>query len=346
MMRFRIAAVLLGLTVAAIGTEAALRLFDLGFGNSPLESDPFLHHVHPRNYRFIQQHPSGELGGSEVMYDAAGRVVGSNRSHSDGTRRCRLAFMGDSFTEGGQVAHHESFVGRIEAATRDRCEVRNYAVSGYSPAIYLVQWTREVRDWNPTHVFVMVYGNDVADDARYMERAETDATGMPVAIRGPGGGRFVAALRRLHIARYVRMTMLRREWRREWDANHPGETVWTVGGIAEEYPDLTPRTASLVAELDRRVRNSGARFSLTAVPSRYRLMGDGSIPTEAKDFHQKVEEWAGANAIPFLPLDVAFQAAAKDASLFFLHDIHFTAAGHATTADVILSAFDSFANDR
>ncbi len=63
-MRRRGAALVLGLLVAMAGAEVTLRLAGMGFGNSPMEPDPYLHHVHPKNYRFVQQHPSGELGGS------------------------------------------------------------------------------------------------------------------------------------------------------------------------------------------------------------------------------------------------------------------------------------------
>ena len=33
--------------------ETLLRSFKLSFANAPLVSDPVLHHVHPKNYRFI-----------------------------------------------------------------------------------------------------------------------------------------------------------------------------------------------------------------------------------------------------------------------------------------------------
>ena len=69
---FRLAALGLGLLVAFVIVEIGLRAAGIGFGNSPMEPDPVLHHVHPRNYSFIQQHPSGELGGFEIQYDADG----------------------------------------------------------------------------------------------------------------------------------------------------------------------------------------------------------------------------------------------------------------------------------
>ena len=74
------------------------------------------------------------------------------------------------------------------------------------------------------------------------------------------------------------------------------------------------------------------------VPSRYRLMGDGSVPVGALDFHQKIEQWASQEHIPFLPIEPAFAAAPKTPALYFLQDIHFTEAGHHVAAEAITQA--------
>ncbi len=63
---FRLAAIAFSLLIAVIGAEVTLRVMNMGFGNSPMEPSPLLHHVHPTNYTFIQQHPSGELGGFQI----------------------------------------------------------------------------------------------------------------------------------------------------------------------------------------------------------------------------------------------------------------------------------------
>ena len=80
---FRLAAPGLGLLVAFVIVEIGLRAAGMGFGNSPMEPDPVLHHVHPKNYSFIQQHPSGELGGFEIQYNADGRVERRRTARGD-----------------------------------------------------------------------------------------------------------------------------------------------------------------------------------------------------------------------------------------------------------------------
>lgn len=336
MIRYRVAALAVSLVVALLIVEGALRAMNLGLGNSPIESDPFLHHVHPRNYRFVQQHPSEELGGFTIRYDAERRVVGDRPAPGPaGDPPCRIAFMGDSFTEAGQVRYEASFVAILQERAAGRCEVRNYGVRSYSPAIYLVQWAREVSAWQPTHVFVLLFGNDVGDDRTYLQSASLDGSGYPTAVRGPDGGWLTAQLRRLYLARYIRATFLKWQWRRE----HEGLPVWTVGGQAEENPDWADPSAAFVLELNSRVNSAGAQLVLMAVPSRYRLVGDGTVAVGELDFHEKVRRWAVARSIRFLPLAPTFEAAGRDPRPYFLADIHFTEAGHRLAADAITNGY-------
>ena len=332
---YKLIALALGAFVAVLVAEAALRVSGMGFGNSPMESDQFLNHVHPKNYSFVQQHPSGELGGFEIEYDSEGRVFRGSRSAPVAPpgqpQPCRVALMGDSFTEGGQVPFDKSFAGILESAARDRCEVRNYGTRSYSPAIYLVQWTRDVAPWKPDVVFLLLFGNDVREDVRYLATSTRDERGFPTAIHGPDDGWLVSRLRTLYVARFARMVALRAQW--AWE--HYGQEQWTVGGVVEENPEWGGETPALVEEIDRRVKESGSRLIVMAVPSRYRLMGDGKIKVEG-DFHQTVKQFTAANGIEFLDLFVPFERASKAGfQLFFRQDIHFAEDGHRVTAAAI-----------
>ena len=253
---YRLMAVMLGLLIAVVMAEAGLRLAGLGFGSSPMEPDAFLHHVHPRNYSYVQAHPSGELGGFEIEYDAEGRVFRGSKATPvvppGTTLPCRVALMGDSFTEGGQVPFEQSFAGLLESAGREKCEVRNYGTRSYSPSIYLVQWTRDVAPWRPDVVFLLLFGNDVREDYNYLQDSSRDERGFPTAIHGPGGGWLFAQLRKLYVARFARMVGMRALWAYE----HYGQEQWTVGGVVEENPDFLGETPQLVIEIDRRDRKT------------------------------------------------------------------------------------------
>jgi hypothetical protein len=329
--RFKLAALVLGSLMAFAGAELMLRLAGMGFGNSPMEPDPVLHHVHPKNYTFVQQHPSGELGGFRIDYDAEGRVVSGRTPPPPTGAPCRVALMGDSFTEGGQVPFDKTFAGLLEKAAAGTCDVRNYGVRSYAPSIYLVQWTTEVQSWKPDVVFLLLFGNDVREDVIYMSAAEVDGDGFPVAINGPSDGWLFSLLRQSYVARFGRMVAMRASW--AW--THYGEDQWTVGGVVEENPEWGGPTPGLVRELDRRVRASGSRLIVMAVPSRYRLMGDNRIAVSG-DFHDTVKQFSAGHRLEFLDLSTPFtRAATAGVPLFFLQDIHFTEAGHAVTAAAI-----------
>lgn len=334
--RYKLGALLLGVVISVAVMEIVLRMLGLGFGSSPMEPDSFLDHVHPRNYSFRQLHPSRELGGFDTYYNAEGRVFsGHETERASPAPPCRIAIMGDSFTEGGQVPFEESWAGRLDAAARGTCDVRNYGVRSYSPAIYLVQWTREVRLWKPTHAFVLLFGNDVREDINYLRAADIDSNGWPTAIHGPSGDWFFSQLRRFYVARFGRMVYTQIAW--AWE--HYGEEQWTIGGVVEENPEWPGKTAGLVAELNNRVRADGAQLVVMAVPSRYRLMGDGKIKVVG-DFHQSAKAWAEASRVSFLDLYSPFERASRTGiPLFFLQDIHFNGEGHTLTSAAIARAF-------
>lgn len=329
---FRLAAIGVSALLAVAVAEAGLRLMNMGFGNSPMEPDQVLHHVHPKNYSFIQQHPSGELGGFEIEYNSEGRVYRGRaaKSAEPANADCRIALMGDSFVEAGQVPFAESFPGLLEAAA-PTCAVRDYGTRSYSPAIYLVQWTRVIAPWKPTHVFVLVFGGDIREDVDYLTVADLDAQGFPTAIHGPDDGWLFAQLRRSYVARFVRMVWQRADWARL----HGGEPQWTIGGIVEEHPEWSGPTPRLIEELNRRVTANGGHLTVMVVPSRYRMMGDGKVPLTS-DLHDTVGEWAKARRIDFLDLNTSFERESRAGkALFFRQDIHFTKDGHRVVADTI-----------
>jgi lysophospholipase L1-like esterase len=331
--RQKLGAVLVGLVMATLVMELGLRVLGLGFGSSPMEPDPFLHHVHPRNYTFRQQHPSGELGGFDLHYNDERRVFAGPGAPAPpaSPTGCRVAIMGDSFTEGGQVPYEASFAGLLDRAARGACEVRNYGVRSYSPAIYLVQWTREVQPWQPTHVFLLLFGNDVREDVNYMATSIRDRDGWPTAIQGPDDGWLFSQLRKSYVARFARLIYMQVTW--AW--SHYGQEQWTIGGVVEEDPEWGGPTPGLIQELARRVKADGAELMVMAVPSRYRLMGDGRIKP-AGDFHQTIKGWTQAQGIPFLDLYSPFERASKaGVPLFYLQDIHFNGEGHTLTAAAI-----------
>jgi hypothetical protein len=147
----------------------------------------------------------------------------------------------------------------------------------------------------------------------------------------------VSQLRRSYTARFARLIYMRLSWM--WQFRGQEHTI--VSGVVEENPDLPQLSTTLLLALNERVRADGARLIVMVVPSRYRLMGDGTIAIK-EDFHQKVRNWADQSGIEFLDLFEPFaRGSSSDTPLFFRQDIHFTEEGHAVTAATIARAFPS-----
>lgn len=332
---FPLLAVSLGLAGALALTEAALRLLGLGYGNAPLVSDPVLHHAHPRNYRFVSHDPAGEFGGFPVYYDAegfvadpAGRVVYRPERH-----RRVVAVIGDSFVEGVQVPFEQGMVALLNGRAAPDVFFRNFGVSSYSPLLYNLFWERTVKASRPVHVVVLLFGNDIDDDARYLRWSRRDGSGAVVAVPGPGDGWAQRRLRSLYTVRALRRAQLVARW---YLAGRPRKDLPAVGGFVEDTAAINVRTGAYIRALERRVRASGAGFTLTAIPSKVQSLRPGSI-RPGGTFAEHAAAWAARNGIPFLDLTPAFRAyvaahPGPDAAPFFPSDIHINAVGHRLVA--------------
>ena len=329
--------VVVGLLVAVVTVEVSLRILGIGYGGVHMATSDVLHHEHPRNYRFVSYHRSREYGGHTIFYDDAGRRANPEHPQFDQTdSEVTVVVMGDSFVEALQVAHEESFVGRLQDAASPNASVENYGTSSYSPALYLLQWRTRIRARAPTHVFLMLFGNDIRDDEEMTAIAELDTSGDIVAVSGAEPGLFDRVARMTYLGRLVRKVQLQLEWM--WAHRHETRDE-PAYEFVEEDPEINDLTDKYLRQLVREVTDTGAQLVLMAVPSRERTLR----PTGAaarRVFHDVVRDWAERQAVPFVDLTTPFAAAAEEAEpLFFARDIHFTAHGHRVVADTLLAAY-------
>lgn len=333
----RAAAVTIGLGAAIVIGEILLRILGIGYGKAPLESHDVFHHVHPRNYTFMSHDPRGEFGGHIVHYNND-RMMADPDSPAAGRKgdyEYRIAFMGDSFVAAIEVPYAQSFAGRLQASAGDKARIHNYGVSSYSPALYLLQWRHQVSRFEPTHVFLLLFENDISDDAFYAARGVYADDGTLVAVRGDAPRWVVRILRKSYLARFLRKSQLKIAWVvRHWKKRPHA----VAGPYVEINPDITELTASNVRELAREVGESGAEFALMAVPSKYRLQS-GQLDT-SPEFSDKWNHWAAENQIRFLDLVAPFRREAENGTaLFFGVDPHFNENGHRLTAQVLRAAY-------
>ena len=315
-------------TVIALSiAEVALRILNIGYGSAPQESHPVFHHVHPSEYRFLSHIPSGEYGNDEIYYDADRLVSNPDVTHVKKTHSsCLAVFLGDSFTEAGQVAYRNSFTGILDHDSD--CVIKNYGVSSYSPIFYLLQWRAVIKATHPTLVVAQLYSNDIAADKNYAELAKKDEHGQVIAIPGPQGSWLTNQLRKSYLMRFLRKVQLQFLWMYE----NRNQEQHVIAGMVEENPDITTLSAELITSLAREVKASGAQFVLTVVPSKFRLikhLNDSQSP----QFSAKWRLFSKKNNIEFMDLTRPFENETLNGKqLFFNNDIHFNENGHRVVA--------------
>jgi hypothetical protein len=329
---FALISIIVSTVFALMLAEMGLRVLGIGYGNAPLETHPILHHAHPKNYMFLSHTPSNEYGSFQVYYGDDGRTIPASEwksrpNHHQPERACRVAFLGDSFTESGQVPFEASFVGLI--ARHSACELRNYGVSSYSPIFYLTQWRHEVKAFRPTLVIVQLYSNDIADDASFAKLARYDSQGLPTAIPGPPDDLVNRNLRNSYVVRLVRKVQLKIQW---W-LRQGSEPAQVVGGFVEEDPDISPLSSKLMKALMKDVKDSGAEFAFFAAPSKYRLTKP-FVRFSTPEFSDKWKLWSQESEVAdFVDMVSDFQRCSELSTVtFFPTDIHLNPAGHKIVA--------------
>lgn len=331
---FPIISILIGIVMAFSIAEATLRLLKSGYGNAPLAADPILHHVHPHSYYYKVYSDHGEYGGHHVYYDKEGFVASPEIVDKTETRqKYNLAILGDSFVEAGQVAYENSFVGILEKAGTNQTMIRNYGVSSYSPAYYLLQWRQYVCRFHPTHVFILLYSNDIEGDRVAVSLARRDSKGEIIAIPAEESTMLQEVLRKSYVIRLVRYAQIKATWIiKNWNRKKD-----VVGGFVEDNPDLSELTQNLLNKLSQEIADSGAKVILMAVPSKFRLITKEKV--SGIEFGEKVGIWAQKNDIAYIDLIGPFKKAGAGEKLFFERDIHFNEAGHRVVAKTIAVAY-------
>ncbi len=319
-----------------VSFEIILRCAGMGYGDPPCNADPFMHHVHPSNYRQYCHTPSGEYGGFSIYYNEEGLDDDPNEIKKGEAIKSknRVAFLGDSFVEARQVAYDKKFTTLLKSDTSQKhLQIKNYGVSSYSPSLSYIQWRRQVSQFKPTHVFLLLYSNDVRNDNQYMQNAIYDDNKKLAAIPGPPERAYIW-LRNFYIIRYIRKIYLQAMWVYKGNAEGP-----VVGGHVEENPNLLEsKTAEIVLNLNVEVKKNKGKFILMAVPSKYNLQGEGQ---KIEDFATKCQSWAAQKGIDFIDLKEAFSnySNTHKTKLFFDVDIHFNEQGHEVVAETIKKSF-------
>lgn len=323
-----------------LALELVLRISGVGLGESPLNPDDTLHHAHPRNYEFTRMHAmsGNEFGGFKIRYDSEGRTADPAAERSFDRNRCTrtVVLLGDSFTEAGQVAYRDSFAGRLQSAARENVCFLNYGVASYSPVLYWIQYNQVISAQKPTHVIILLYGNDIRDDARYFSAADKDERGLAVRVSGGRVNKITTILRSLYSARLINHGWNSVEYVIEtYSTRHSDFGRSSL----EEAPNISGPTETHLLALINRIRSDGSEALLSAVPSKVLMTQTPVAPSRfptPRTFATNVKEWSKINRIDYVDLESAFlNVRSKSAiDLFYTRDIHTNSNGHELMAAV------------
>ncbi len=322
------------LTLATL--EIGLRFLGPPPASAPVVPDPVLDHVHLRDFTFKAYSPDDQFQPFTIYWDSRGLVADPEKPLTNDPSRFprEVALVGDSFVESCQVAYAASFAGRLNAQAAPDVHFSNWGVSSYSPMIYVPLWRNQIQATHPVHVFLLLYENDVNDDAVYATKAEFGPDGFPQKITGSPEPPLSALLRRSSLFRTLRFAFIK--IRAGINAKNDPR-VANAGQYQEVSPDISPLTSRMILGLKKDVEETGAQFTILAVPSRRAdILGDPS--DGPRPFISRVAAWCRENGVDYLDLDEPFLKTRKiigPGKLFFNKDIHFTAAGHEIVADVI-----------
>ena len=260
-------------------TELALRVAGIGYGNSPVEASRRLHHERPRNYEFIAYDAGGEYSGFPVSYDASGHRVPEQAPPKPAPGGRRVAFLGDSFTEGYTSPWSDTFIGQLNRANPG-ITVRNFGVASYAALQYLVQAKQALPAFKPTDVVLQLFVNDFDDDHMYLSRASSTDIDKVEWIDGGPRNTAIVVMRYSYLARLLRrgQIMLSYMVAPPVDVADDGKT-----GLSHDL------TLSIVAATKREVERQGARFFLMIVPDkgmaeRNKCCADDTLSREVSAF--------------------------------------------------------------
>ena len=326
-----------------VALEIGLHFFGPPPASAPLIPDPVLDHVHMQDFTFKAYNPDGQFEPFIVYWDSRGLAADpEKRLVKDPSKsNTEIALMGDSFVEASQAPYAKSFAGLLNSRASKGVFFTNWGVSSYSPIIYELLWRRKVQSSHPSHVFLLLYENDVNDDKVYASKAEFSPDGFPEKISGVPEHPALAWLRRSALFRRIRFAFIKIQ--AGIKANHDS-TVSNAGEYQEVSPEIFPLTARMILGLKKEVESTGSKFTILAVPSRRAdILGDPSDGPPS--FASRVSAFCTENRISYLDLERPFLNARQKhgpRKLFFDKDIHFTPAGHAVVAAAIMSKYPEY----
>ncbi len=269
----------------------------------------------------------------------------------------RVVLLGDSMLAGLQVPLEQGLAQRLEVSLNrgdeTRYEVVNCATDGYGTAQAWLAYRERCRRYQPDLVLLGFFAsNDVLDnywDARLLNHPLARKCGR--AYFELRDGKLAPVSDGLIGARPSAFPLLERSYLYQLVApvrepERDGAWLRANAVFRSEYgPELQAAwgvTRELLLTLDREVRESGARFGVLLVPSRFEV--DPEAKRQAKghmDYerpHRLLREFLAERGLAHLDLAPSLREAAARpdaAPLYFRRDMHWTALGNEVAGGLV-----------
>lgn len=270
-----------------------------------------------------------------------------------------LMIIGDSFMEGYGVNRGELLADRLEAMG---IPTINAAVKSYSPLLEYLYLRHSGLSLHPDTVILFFDLSDPSNDEYYSRRLITDDSGLPLSIRprritffNPTGP--IAEWLSAHSALYAYLHHVALKY---FPENH--EDVGYAGTALDLDPlfpgrdsipdtDYIPRwnkSFTYLKLIRDTLKPRNIDFKIVVYPYGHQVSPDAwSEGRKGHNFPSGISSrrpervllnWAASESIPVISLYDTFLAHPRPASLYFITDGHWTAAGHDLAARAVYDA--------
>lgn len=280
-------------------------------------------------------------------------------------RKADLVFLGDSFTEAGNVFEKETFA--YLAAERSRLVGRNLGRAGYAPPTELVILKRHALSLNPTAVVWQVSeSNDLVESRHYRDWI---AAGRPLLLKNTRREqltRLESWQLRSPTFRFVRTLQAPRPWRQGFEGTFqdaagsrlPMRMLYRpLPGLPADLRPGFHEMATALMEGQQLLTQNGIALLVVLMPMKFRVMApalqfDRATQQRLQEAGLEPPSWdvppnqtlafhlarlcADAD-VPFIDLTPELRRhAASGVPVFLPYDSHLSPEGHAVTAEVIV----------
>lgn len=281
----------------------------------------------------------------------------------------RIAFLGDSFTEGLEVRDTETFTRLIEKKLRslkNDVEALNFGKGSMGTTAEFLVYTHKVVPFKPDLVVLVFFpGNDVRNNSLQLQRKyKSNHTGGPYPFYAKDAEdsryRFVLPVAgenspfweflKDHFKVYRFWRFLRDEFslqriqkkqRPETDSNAVDD-VWGAPKTAE-WREAWEITELMLSRLNQSVEKESSKLILAVLPGSGLDKRGEAAGNSLSDWRYPVKRlgaWAEKENVPIIDIDTCFlekmkAEGRKAADLYYPQNRHFTSLGHQWTAECI-----------